>query len=212
LFTDSHSAFCGDSTFSTAYSAVTTEFASYNVVAYLSEFGCNTVSPRTWAEVPVLFGTDMNTVWTGGVAFSYFPATSAAGEFGMVTISSDGRTVTPGTDFTNLQTQYGGVTLIDAPARASASASTYSTCPTTIGGSTISSTLPPTPNSAACLCLANTLSCQFTPATHNYSTIVGQVINNGCSLLGQVGGSCTDLGGDGTTGVYGRVADCDPRT
>lgn len=154
----------------------------------------------------------MNTVWSGGVAFSYFPATSAAGEFGMVTISSDRQTVTTSTDFTNLQTQYGSVTLLNTPARASASASTYSTCPTTIAGTTISSTLPPTPNVAACNCLLNTLSCQFTPATRNYSSVVGQVINNACSLLGQVGSSCTDIGGDGSTGVYGRVSDCDPRT
>ena len=157
-----------------------------------------------------MFSTDMNTVWSGGIAFSYFPAESAAGEYGIVTISSDGSTVTTSTDFTNLANEYGNVTLLNTPSQSSVAASQYSSCPTTIGNATISSTLPPTPNDAACQCLKSSLSCQFTPATTNYTAVVGAVIDNACSLLGQVGGSCTDISGNGTTGVYGRVADCDP--
>ena len=204
------SSWCGNSTFQDSYSAVTTDFASYNVVAYFSEFGCPNPTPRTWSEVVAMYGTDMNTVWSGGIAFSYFPATSAAGQFGMVTVSTDGKTVTTSTDFTNLQTRYTGVTFLNTPAQASAAASTYGTCPATIGSTTISSTIPATPNDAACKCLKNILSCQFTPTTSNYSAVVGEVINNACNLLGQVGGSCTDIGGDGSTGVYGRVSDCEP--
>lgn len=204
------SSWCGNSTFQASYSGVTTDFANYNAVAYFSEFGCNNPTPRTWTEVVAMYGTDMNTVWSGGVAFSYFPATSAAGEFGIVTISTDGKTVSTSTDFTNLQTRYTGVTFLNTPTMASAAASTYGACPATIGSATISSTIPPTPNDAACKCLKSILSCQFTPATSNYSAVVGEVINSACNLLGQVGNSCTDIGGDGSTGVYGRVSDCDP--
>jgi hypothetical protein len=206
----SNSSWCGNSTFQDSYSTVTTEFADYNVVAYFGEFGCNTVTPRVWTEVKAMYSSDMNTVWSGGIAFSYFPAQSAAGEFGIVTISTDGKTVTTTTDFDNLSTQYKGVTTLNTPSKSSATASQYSTCPTTIGATTVSSSLPPTPNDAACNCLKSTLSCQFTPATSNYSAVVGGVINNGCSLLGQVGGSCVDIGGDGGAGVYGRVSGCDP--
>jgi hypothetical protein len=155
-----------------------------------------------------MYSADMNTVWSGGIAFSYFPAQSAAGEFGIVTVS--GATVTTSTDFDNLRTQYRGVTTLGTPPRSSAPASSYPACPATIGGTTISSSLPPTPNDAACTCLKNTLSCQFTPATRNYSAVVGDVINNGCSMLGQVSLSCSEIGANGTTGVYGRVSDCDP--
>jgi hypothetical protein len=159
-----------------------------------------------------MYSSDMNTVWSGGIAFSYFPARSAAGEFGIVTLSTDGRTVTTTTEFDNLRTQYGGVTFLNTPSRASVPASSYSSCPGTIGGTTVSSSLPPTPNDAACRCLKTTLSCQFTPATSNYSSVVGDLINNGCSMLGQVSLSCSELGGNGSTGVYGRVSDCDPST
>lgn len=180
------------------------------MVAYFGEFGCNTVTPRVWTEVTAMYGSNMNTVWSGGIAFSYFPAESAAGEFGIVTISTDGKTVTTSTDFDNLSAQYSNVTTLNTPSKSSAPASQYSTCPTTIGGAAVSTSLPPTPNDAACACLQSTLSCLFTPTTSNYSAVVGDVINNGCSLLGQVGGSCADIGGDGTTGVYGRVSNCDP--
>lgn len=73
-----------------------------------------------------------------------------------------------------------------------------------------SSTLPPTPNLAACTCLENNLSCQFTPTTSNYSAIVGSLLDYGCSLLGQAGGSCNPIAANGTTGVYGAVSACDP--
>jgi len=69
----------------------------------MSEYGCNTPYPRAWGDVPVLFGTNMAPVWSGGIAFSYFPATSDAGDFGIVNISADGSTVTTGTDYTNLK-------------------------------------------------------------------------------------------------------------
>ena len=199
------SSWCGNSTFQASYSTITTEFANYDVVAYFGEFGCNTVSPRVWSEVTAMYSADMNTVWSGGIAFSYFPAQSAAGEFGIVTVS--GGTVTTGTEFTNLRTQYRGVTFLNTPSRSSAPASSYDACPATIGGTTIASSLPPTPNNAACACMQNALSCQFTPATSNYSSVVGDLINYGCSTQSL---SCSEIGANGTTGVYGRVSGCDP--
>ncbi|KAH9994406.1 Glucanosyltransferase-domain-containing protein [Russula vinacea] len=51
------------------------------------EYGCNNPYPRPWADVAALFGTLAAPVWSGGVAFSYFPAQSDAGQFGMVNIS-----------------------------------------------------------------------------------------------------------------------------
>lgn len=201
---------CGDSNFQASYAGTTADYSGYNVVAYFSEYGCITSPPRLWTEAAALFSANMSNVWSGGVAFSYFPATSVQGQFGMVNISADGSTVTTSDDFNRLQAQYSQVSPPNSPAQSAAPASTYPSCPTTNSSWVASNTLPPTPNLAACNCLENALSCQFTPPTSNFSDIAGSLINVGCSLLGQQGGSCADIGGDGQTGVYGRVSACDP--
>lgn len=152
----------------------------------------------------------MSPVWSGGIAFSYFPAESAQGQFGFVNISADGKTVTTSDDYDRLKTQYNQVTGPNTPAKSSAPAASYPTCPTANSTFVASATLPPTPNEPACNCLLSTLSCRFTPQTANYSVVVGELLDTACSLLGGKGGSCVDIGGNGTTGVYGRLAGCDP--
>ncbi|KAK7468547.1 1,3-beta-glucanosyltransferase [Stygiomarasmius scandens] len=198
---------CGDSNFQSAYAGTNGDYAGYNVVAYFSEFGCITQPPRLWTEVAALFSSQMTDIWSGGIAFSYFPARSAQGEFGMVTI--DGNNVQTSDDFDRLKTQYGQVSPPNSPSSSSASSS-FPACPTQNDTFAASTTLPPTPNEAACQCLESTLSCQFTPQTANYSAVVGELINVACNLLGQQGGSCNDIGGDGSTGTYGRISGCDP--
>lgn len=151
----------------------------------------------------------MSPVWSGGIAFSYFPAASAQGQFGMVTIS--GNTVTTTADFDRLATEYTAAgTGPNVPTQASASASTYGACPAPVADFSVSNTLPPTPNEEACNCLMDALGCQFTPHTPDYSPILGALVGTTCGLLGQSGGSCDDISGDGLTGVYGLVSGCDP--
>jgi len=202
--------FCGASTFADAYAGTTGDFAGYNVVAYMSEYGCNTPYPRAWGDVPVLFGTNMAPVWSGGIAFSYFPATSDAGDFGIVNISADGSTVTTGTDYTNLKNQYGAVTFVNVPTQSNAPAATYPACPGQNASFVGSTKLPPTPSDAACSCLEAGLSCQFSPQTSNTTVIVGNLLNTACGLLGGTG--CNDLSGNGQTGTYGLISACDPAT
>jgi len=151
----------------------------------------------------------MTEIWSGGVAFSYFPATSSAGQFGMVTINPD-NTVTVSGDFTRLQQQYANATPPDSPTQSSAGTTDFPTCPQENSTFIASTTLPPTPNDAACSCLENALSCQFTPKVSNTTDIVGPLINEACSLLGAQGGNCDDISGNGTSGVYGRASFCDP--
>jgi 1,3-beta-glucanosyltransferase GAS1 len=200
---------CGSSSFEASYAGTNGDYAGYNVAAYFSEFGCLKNPPRLWTEAGALFSGNMSPVWSGGLAFSYFPAQSAAGQFGMVTISSDGKTVTTSPDFDALKTQYGQLSPPNSPSKSSA-ATTYPACPTTNTTFVASTSLPPTPNEAACNCLESTLSCRFTPATANYTAVVGSLLDTACSLLGQKGGSCVDISGSGSTGTYGRVAGCDP--
>jgi 1,3-beta-glucanosyltransferase GAS1 len=152
----------------------------------------------------------MTPVWSGGVAFSYFPAESAEGQFGMVSISDDGSTVTTSDDYNKLKAQYKSVSFITSPPQSSTPASSYSTCAAATDNFIASNTLPPTPNEGACDCLEDVLSCRFTPITSNYSVIVGELIGTACSLLGQNGANCDDIGGNGHTGTYGRLSGCDP--
>ncbi|KAJ3551455.1 hypothetical protein NP233_g13079 [Leucocoprinus birnbaumii] len=201
---------CGASSFQASYTGVESDFAQYNVVAYFSEFGCITSPPRLWTEVGALLSGNMSDAWSGGVAFSYFPASSVQGQFGMVTISDDQRTVTTSNDFNNLQQQYSSASPPNSPPQSSAGSSSYPSCSAPSTSFVASNTLPPTPNLQACDCLESALSCQFTPATSNYSVIVGELLDVGCSLLGQAGGSCSDIGGDGQAGSYGHVSGCDP--
>jgi hypothetical protein len=203
---------CGNSTFETAYSSTEGSFAGYNVPAYFSEFGCITSPPRLWTEVAALLGPQMSPVWSGGIAFSYFPATSSQGQFGMVNISADQTTVTTGSDFTALAQQYNAATPPNTPDRTSAGTTSYPNCPAQNATFLASTTLPPTPNDAACQCLERTLSCQFTPQTSDFTAIVGDLLNTGCGLLGSSGGNCNDIAGNGATGSYGRVSYCDPST
>ncbi|TFK93557.1 carbohydrate-binding module family 43 protein [Polyporus arcularius HHB13444] len=200
---------CGDDTPS-AYSGKNGDFAGYNVAAYFSEFGCVKQPPRLWTEVGTIFSQPMSDIWSGGIAFSYFPQVSDDGEFGMVTI--DGNTVTPNDDFGRLVDQYGKVTFPTVPSKSDAGAGQYPSCPPQNSTWLATNTLPPTPNDASCKCLESTLSCLFTPKTTNTSAIVGSLLDFGCSSLGSVGGNCDDISANGTTGTYGRVAFCDPDT
>ena len=187
---------------------MTGDFAGYNVPAYFSEFGCILSSPRPWDDVTALFSTDAAPVWSGGVAFSYFPATSDAGEFGIVNISADGSTVTTGTDYDNLKAKYGNLTFVTTPTQSNAPAATYPACPGTNASFVGSTKLPPTPNDAACSCLEAGLSCQFSPQTSNTTVIVGDLLNTACGLLS--GSGCNDLSGNGANGTYGLISACDP--
>ncbi|KAH9947943.1 Glucanosyltransferase-domain-containing protein [Amylocystis lapponica] len=191
------------------YNATNADFAGYNIPAYFSEYGCNNPAPRDWSEVPVLFSEPMSDIWSGGVAFSYFPAESAQGEFGMVTFASNG-SVVPSTDFTSLEQQYSSLSVPNSPGQSSAGTTQYPSCPSQNSTWLASATLPPTPNDAACNCIESALSCQFTPKQSNTSVIVGDLLDYTCSLLGQQGGSCNAISANGSSGVYGLVSPCAP--
>ncbi|KAJ7102325.1 1,3-beta-glucanosyltransferase [Mycena belliarum] len=204
---------CGNAP-TTTYDSINSEFADYNVAAYFSEFGSEDCNPgvRVWTETGTLFASPMTNIWSGGLAFSYFPASSSAGQFGMVNISSDGTTVTPNADFKNLASQYGMISFVNSPAKSSVAASSFPACPSANSSWAASDTLPPTPDNAACACLEDALSCQFHTSSSNYSALVGTLTDTACSLLGSSGGTCADISGNGTTGVYGRLDMCDPIT
>jgi hypothetical protein len=204
------SEWCGSSSFQASYSGVEADFANFNVPAYFSEFGCITSPPRLFTEVAALLSSQMSSVWSGGLAFSYFPASSVQGEFGMVNISADGSTVTTSNDFNALASQYSQANGPNTPDKNTAGNTNYPGCPAQNSTWLASTSLPPTPNDKSCGCLDSTLSCRFTPQTPNYTVVVGDLLNTGCSLLGQSGGNCDDIASSGSSGTYGRLSFCDP--
>lgn len=168
-----------------------------------------TSPPRLWTEVQALFGSEMSPIWSGGLAFSYFPA---QGGYGMVTLSSDNTTVTTSNDFNLLKAQYGNVTFINSPSQSSAGTTQFPACPQPNSTFLASTSLPPTPNEAVCQCLAQkSFTCTFKETNSpQEAAVVGALTDTGCSFLGQAGGTCSPIGGSGSSGQYGSVSFCDP--
>jgi hypothetical protein len=167
-----------------------------------------------WQEVGSLFSSQMSDVFSGGVAFNYFPAQADDGQFGMVTISSDGNSVTPSADFTNLVTAYGSASAPTTPSKSDAGSASFPSCPGQNTTFLASSQLPPTPQASACSCIANASPCQYKPKTTNETQVLayaGSLIDQTCGYLGAAGLTCNDIGANGTTGTYGNLSACDAR-
>ncbi|KAG8920776.1 1,3-beta-glucanosyltransferase gas1 [Tulasnella sp. 417] len=200
---------CGDGSISD-YSGIISDFQNYPIPAYFSEFGCIKTPPRLWTEVPVLFGEQMASEWSGGVAFSYFPTTDG---YGMVTISSDGTSVTTSDDFARLQTQYTAVSFINSPAQHAAGRNTQAKCPSNTDAFHASTTLPRTPVNDVCECLEKrAFGCVFSNTSSNTtSAIVAELMEFACSQTEWVGG-CEILTANGANGTYGAFSVCSPTT
>jgi hypothetical protein len=150
----------------------------------------------------------MTDIWSGGIAFGYFSASSAGHQFGMIDLSQDNTTVTPKEDFNNLAAEYAKVTFVTGPEQGSVAASKYPACPTW----SVSNVLPATPDEAACNCLQAALHCRFIPQKHDYNAAVGELLGAACGYLAQNGHDCADISANGTSGTYGKLSMCEPST
>lgn len=76
---------CGDSTYEqSGYSKLVEQFANTSIPVFFSEYGCNLVKPRTFTNVPVLYGEQMS-VMSGGLVYEY---SEGANDYGLVNITS----------------------------------------------------------------------------------------------------------------------------
>nr|ODN88560.1 1,3-beta-glucanosyltransferase [Cryptococcus depauperatus CBS 7841]ODN92877.1 1,3-beta-glucanosyltransferase [Cryptococcus depauperatus CBS 7855] len=185
---------CGNENINSSnWNGITEGFKDIPVAAYMSEYGCITNPPRLWTEVTALFASPVVDVFSGGVAFSYFPTSDG---YGMVSISDDGKTITTSDDFRRLSSQYNSTSPPNSPAKSSSTAKTD--CPAENASLLASSNLPPTPNEA----LQGQRGCCKLTSYSRY----------GCSLLGSTksSASCNSIGGNGTSGTYGELSYCSP--
>ncbi|KAL1588021.1 hypothetical protein WHR41_03215 [Cladosporium halotolerans] len=103
---------CGsEATFtSSGYDKLVETFSNSTIPVFFSEYGCNEVQPRTFDEVPVLYGEKM-TVMSGGLIFEW---TQEDNNYGIVDAYHNGTVHLRG-DYDALMQQYSGlnITLIE---------------------------------------------------------------------------------------------------
>ncbi|KAJ5762167.1 uncharacterized protein N7511_005549 [Penicillium nucicola] len=186
---------CGDSSFKeSGYSERTEEFKDYPVPAFFSEYGCNEVRPRKFTDVPVLYGDQMNDVWSGGIVYMYY---EEANKYGLVSV--DGSSVSTLPDFTNLSKQMKSATPTGV---AMSDYSVSTTLPYRWFGLERRFRSPPSPNADLCECMYNSLECV---PVDDIST---KLITKTFSYLGGIDGVMDGVNSNSTSGVYGAYSMC----
>lgn len=204
---------CGKSSYeSSGYDERTKEFSNYNKPVFLSEFGCNLVSPRPFTEVQAIYSKPMTDVWSGGVAYEW---TQENNNYGLVKLSTSNSTAGAAhadimADYTNLQTQLAKVNPQGEHMDTFHLVRSAPACPSHSNNWKASLNLPPTPSAKACECLKNSVSCvasdKVSVAGTNGKSTIGTQLDIMCGLT-----PCDEIKGDGVAGKYGAFSYCEPR-
>lgn len=79
---------CGNSSFTdSTYNQLVQGFSNSSVPIFFSEYGCNTVQPRTFTEVPEIYSDQMSGVFSGGILYEF---DQEVNNYGLVNHSADG--------------------------------------------------------------------------------------------------------------------------
>lgn len=104
LFGFNDYSWCGLSSFRlSGYSQKVQEYSNYSIPLFLSEFGCNKVTPRPFTEVEAIYSTQMSAVFSGGLVYEYLEEES---KYGLVLIGDDNSTITTNKDYDNLKKEW----------------------------------------------------------------------------------------------------------
>lgn len=152
---------CGDNTFTgSGWDKLVAIFDSTTIPVIFSEFGCNLVEPRTFQEIPTLYGSQMSLL-SGGLVYEW---TQEENNYGLVDVNSS-TALTLLVDYTNLQEQYAAIDLssISTPNATARSATAIECASITISNSQFPSdfALPDRPSGADSIITSGLTSASF---------------------------------------------------
>lgn len=79
---------CGEQTFySSRYDKLVEDYAEYTRPVFLSEYGCNDITPRKFSEVQAIYSNDMVGVFSGGLVYEF---TQEPNNYGLVEVLPNG--------------------------------------------------------------------------------------------------------------------------
>ncbi|OOF94054.1 carbohydrate-binding module family 43 protein [Aspergillus carbonarius ITEM 5010] len=201
FFGDNVYEWCGDSSYTeSGYNVMTEDLKNYSVPYFFSEYGCITVQPRSFSNVPVMYGSEMDDWLSGGIVYEYF---QDANEYGLVTIS-DG-SVSTLTGFSSYSKEINSVSPTGTNSASYTPTNTVArSCPTVGASWDAASNLPPAPNAELCSCMEETLACVVKDdvSSKKYSDMFGTVCGYGV---------CGGIDTNTTSGVYGAYSMCNSK-
>lgn len=200
---------CDPSDFVTSlYKQHTEEFSTYNVPVFFAEYGCNQGSGdtngaagRDFSEVPVLFGPQMNGVFSGGIVYEYFQEEN---DYGLVSVTGDD-SVSKLADFASYSSRLHAVspTLLNA-AKFTPTNTALQACPTVGSDWAVNPTgLPPTPDKDVCTCMTESLTCVAKP--NLTGEVIGDLFGTVCTLSAS---ACAGFNFDTSKATYGAYLGC----
>lgn len=213
LFGVNNFRWCGESSYEAAYEDLTLEFQGLTIAAFFSEFGCLTPgTPRLWSEVAVIFSRQMSDLWSGAVAYSYYPTDQG---YGLVD-SAEGKSPRVTEDFHNLARAYRRAKPQNRPKLSELGPPKQQCSSTNTNSFVITNLLPPEPNSEACDCVdQGAFSCQIRRDAP--SSVIGELTDYVCNYLtnsskpGDRAG-CELISSSSSKGKYGLLSACSPST
>ncbi|KAI7900684.1 Glucanosyltransferase-domain-containing protein [Cokeromyces recurvatus] len=197
---------CGASSFErSGFKDRTKELEGYNKPVFLSEYGCNLITPREFSEVSAIYGPEMTGVWSGGIVYEW---TQENNRYGLVKIKSSGEAEKM-EDYNNLQERMAKVKPHGVRMDDYHDEKPNSNCPSISENWKASNELPPTPSEGACQCMMENLHCAVSDKismSMDGNNTIGKQLDTMCGVV-----SCSEISGDAENGVYGAFSFCSPR-
>ncbi|KAF2104840.1 putative 1,3-beta-glucanosyltransferase, partial [Rhizodiscina lignyota] len=191
---------CGDSSLTeSGYDQRIDDFQNYSIPLFLSEYGCNTPSPRNFTEVSAIYGNEMTKVFSGGIVYQYYQDEA---DFGLVSIEGD--SVSTSADFSNLSKQLAKATPSSTAISAYSPSNSPQSCPATGTSWSASPTLPPIPYARLCTCMMQSLTC-VVPSNQSTDPSIGQSLSYICQTSADL---CLGAETSPLKGQYGAYTVC----